>query len=223
MKNKTTLYHFVIDQSGSMAGSEQATMAGFNTQMKTIQELKTEHPDEKYLCSLTLFNAEINDVIRYADVEKLSALNIETYQPNGATALLDAIGKSIFSIKEKFGKDLSEDKMSVVLVIITDGHENCSRMYTYHDIAQLIKNLDDTQKWTFSFLGADFDAIHTSHMLNIRKENVINFSKSNYAGMMDDVSSSIRVYAKEKASGNMKHNLFDIFEKKDRRDNENNR
>jgi Mg-chelatase subunit ChlD len=146
MKNKKTLYHFVIDQSGSMAGAEQATIAGFNTQLKTIQELKTEHPDEKYLCSLTLFNAEINDVIRYADVEKLSALNIETYQPNGATALLDAIGKSIFSIKEKFGKDISEDKMSVVLVIITDGHENCSRMYTYHDISMLIKNLDGTQK-----------------------------------------------------------------------------
>ena len=223
MKNKTTLYHFVIDQSGSMAGSEKATIAGFNTQLKTIQELKTEHPDENYLCSLTLFNDEINDVFRYADVEKLRTLNIETYRPNGSTALLDAIGKSIFSIKEKFGKDISEDKMSVVLVIITDGHENCSRMYTYHDIAQLIKNLDDTGKWTFSFLGADFDAIHTSHMLNIRKENVMNFSKSNYAGMMDDVSSSIRSYAESKSSGNMKRNLFDIFEKKDRRDNENNR
>lgn len=221
MKNKTTLYHFVIDQSGSMSGSEQATIAGFNTQLKTIQELKTAHPDEQYLCSLTLFNAAIHDVFSNADVEKLSALNIETYQPNGATALLDAIGKSIFSIKEKFGKDISEDKMSVVLVIITDGHENCSRMYTYHDIAQLIKTLDDTEKWTFSFLGADFDAIHTSQMLNIRKENVMNFSKSNYADMMDDVSSSIRVYANEKASGNMKHNLFDIFEKKDRRDNNN--
>lgn len=222
MKNKTTLYHFVIDQSGSMAGAEQATIAGFNTQLKTIQELKTEHPDEKYLCSLTLFNAQINDVIRYADVEKLKALNIETYQPNGATALLDAIGKSIFSIKERFAIDIAEDKMSVVLVIITDGHENCSRMYTYHDIAQLIKTLDNTGKWTFSFLGADFDAIHTSHMLNIRKENVMNFSKSNYAGMMDDVSSSIRNYAESKSSGNMKHDLFDIFEKKDRRDNENN-
>ena len=223
MKNKTTLYHFVIDQSGSMAGSEKATIAGFNTQLKTIQELKTEHPDENYLCSLTLFNDEINDVFRYADVEKLRALNIETYRPNGSTALLDAIGKSIFSIKEKFGKDISEDKMSVVLVIITDGHENCSRMYTYHDIAQLIKTLDNTGKWTFSFLGADFDAIHTSHMLNIRKENVMNFSKSNYAGMMDDVSSSIRNYAESKSSGNMKHDLFDIFEKKDRRDNENNK
>ena len=223
MKNKTTLYHFVIDQSGSMAGAEQATIAGFNTQLKTIQELKTEHPDEKYLCSLTLFNAQINDVIRYADVEKLKALNIETYQPNGATALLDAIGKSIFSIKERFAIDIAEDKMSVVLVIITDGHENCSRMYTYHDIAQLIKTLDNTGKWTFSFLGADFDAIHTSHMLNIRKENVMNFSKSNYAGMMDDVSSSIRNYAESKSSGNMKHDLFDIFEKKDIRDNENNK
>ena len=96
-------------------------------------------------------------------------------------------------------------------------------MYTYHDIAQLIKTLDNTGKWTFSFLGADFDAIHTSHMLNIRKENVMNFSKSNYAGMMDDVSSSIRNYAESKSSGNMKHDLFDIFEKKDRRDNENNK
>lgn len=218
MKNKTTLYHFIIDHSGSMAGSEQATIAGFNTQLKTIQALKKEVPDEQYLCSLTLFNSHVEDVIKCDDVEQLQMLNAASYRPQGATALLDAIGKSIYSIKMTHEKAIAEDKMSVVLVIITDGYENCSRMYTYHDIAQLIKTLDSSGAWTFSFLGADFDAIHTSQMLNIRKENVINFSKSNYEHMMHDVSHSIRAYSKAKSSGKLKRDLFDIFTKKDRRD-----
>jgi hypothetical protein len=146
----------------------------------------------------------------------LQPLSRDNYFPSSNTALLDAIGKSIYSIKHKYADELVEDKISIVLVIITDGHENASRLYTYHDIAHMIKELDETGKWTFSFLGADFDAIHTSHMLNIRKENVINFSKSSYSGMMEDVSLSIRSYAEEKTKGNLKRDIFDIFSNKDK-------
>lgn len=217
MKNKTTLYHFIVDQSGSMAGMESETIAGFNTQLKTIQELKQTHADQTYLCSLTFFNHNVVDRIQHSDVGLINELSIETYIPNGTTALLDAIGKSIYSIKQRYGKDIAEDKMSVVVIIITDGHENASRMYSYHDVAHLIKELDDTGKWTFSFLGADFDAIHTSHMLNIRKENVMNFSKSSYAGFMGDMSDGIKAYANEKSKGNLKRDIFDIFSNKDRR------
>ena len=42
MKNKTTLYHFIVDQSSSMAGLENQTIVGFNTQLNTIQQLKKE-------------------------------------------------------------------------------------------------------------------------------------------------------------------------------------
>jgi uncharacterized protein YegL len=217
MKNKTTLYHFIVDQSGSMAGLENQTMEGFNTQLRTIQQLKMEFPDQEYLCSLTFFNQHIQDRIKFGQVENIQPLSQENYIPNGTTALLDAIGKSIYSIKNKFGKDIAEDKMSIVLVIITDGHENSSRMYSYHDVAHLIKELDGSGKWTFSFLGADFDAIHTSHMLNIRRENVMNFSKGDYSEMMEDVSNSIRHYAMEKSTGNLKRDIFDIFKNKERR------
>ena len=195
MKNTTTLYHFIVDQSGSMNGIEAETIAGFNTQLKTIKELQQTHLNETYLCTLTFLNKEVHDLIQYRNVAELKPLSIESYNPDGATALLDGIGKSIYSIKNRYGADIAEDKMSVVLIIITDGHENASRMYSYHDVAHLIKELDETGKWTFSFLGADFDAIHTSHMLNIRKENVMNFSKSSYAGFMGDVSDSIKMYA----------------------------
>ena len=217
MKNTTTLYHFIVDQSGSMNGIEAETIAGFNTQLKTIKELQQTHLNETYLCSLTFFNQEVHDLIQCRNVAELKPLSIESYNPDGATALLDGIGKSIYSIKNRYGADIAEDKMSVVLIIITDGHENVSRMYSYHDVAHLIKELDETGKWTFSFLGADFDAIHTSHMLNIRKENVMNFSKSSYAGFMGDVSDSIKMYANEKSKGNLKRDIFDIFSRKDRR------
>ena len=40
MKNNKTIYHFVVDQSGSMSGSEGATIEGFNSQLKTLKSLK---------------------------------------------------------------------------------------------------------------------------------------------------------------------------------------
>jgi len=217
MKNKTTLYHFIVDQSGSMSGVEDQTIQGFNTQLKTIQSLKNEFPDQNYLCSLTFFNHVITDQILYGEVNSINPLTSQTYCPNGTTALLDAIGGSIYGIKNRFGKELQNDEISIVLVIITDGHENASRIYSYHEVAQMIQELDETGKWTFSFLGADFDAIRTSEMLNIRKENVMNFDKSDYYDLMGDVSASIRTYAKEKSSGNLKRDIFDIFKIKDRR------
>ena len=217
MKNKKTIYHFIIDKSGSMAGMQHQAVEGFNVQVKTLQELKQTYPDQDYTVSLTFFNENVRDIISNGKVEQLVPMNPKTFRPNGSTALLDAIGKSIYQIKSDFGPALSNDEASVVMVIITDGAENSSRFYTYHEIARIIKELDETEKWTFSFLGADLDAIHTSQMLNIRRENVISFSKSDYSGMMDDVSDSIRFYENSKAEGKTKNNIFDIFDKKDRR------
>jgi len=217
MKNKKTIYHFIIDKSGSMAGMQHQAVEGFNVQVKTLQELKQTYPDQDYTVSLTFFNENVRDIISNGKVEQLVPMNPKTFLPNGSTALLDAIGKSIYQIKSDFGPALLNDEASVVMVIITDGEENASRFYTYHEIARMIKELDETEKWTFSFLGADLDAIHTSQMLNIRRENVISFSKSDYSGMMDDVSDSIRFYENSKAEGKTKNNIFDIFDKKDRR------
>ena len=217
MKNKTTLYHFIVDQSGSMAGMEQETIKGFNTQLEKIQELENQMPEQKFLCSLTFFNSIVHDLLRNEPVRQIELLNNNNYRPGGMTALLDAVGGSIDGIEKRYGNAPQNDEMSVVMVIITDGYENASRYFTYHMVANKIASLDQTGKWTFSYLGADFDAIHTSKMMNIRKENVMNFSKGNYSQMMDDLSDSIGCFAAEKRKGNLKRDILDIFEKKDRR------
>jgi len=218
MKNKTTLYHFIVDQSGSMAGMEQQAIEGFNTQLEKIQDLEKTMPDQKFLCSLTFFNSDVQEVIKNEPVNQIELLSFNNYRPGGTTALLDAVGGSIDGIEKQYSECLQNDEMSIVMVIITDGYENASRYFTYHMVAQKIVKLDETGKWTFSYLGADFDAIHTSKMMNIRRENVMNFRKKQYSSMMHDLSDSIGVYAEEKRKGNLKRDILDIFKKKDRRD-----
>jgi hypothetical protein len=107
--------------------------------------------------------------------------------------------------------------MSVVMIILTDGMENASRQFTYHQIAATIKSLEETDKWTFTFLGADIDAIHTSKMLNIREENVISFSKEDMNTMMNDVSEGMRFYSYSKNEGKTKKDFLDFIANKDRR------
>ena len=217
MKNNKTIYHFVVDQSGSMSGSEGPTIEGFNSQLKTLQQLKKENPSNEYIVSVSYFEDEVMEIVKFASIEEIQLLSRENYRPNGTTALLDGIGKSIEAIRRKYDQEIREDLASVVMVILTDGGENASKFYTRNLIAETIKELDATGKWTFSFLGADLDAVSASDNLNIRKENIISFSKGNYDKVMHQMSSSIRNYENMKSAGNMKSNLFDDIDEKDQR------
>jgi uncharacterized protein YegL len=219
MKNKKTIYHFVVDQSGSMSGSEGPTIEGFNSQLKTLQQLKSQYPDNEYIVSVTYFEDDVMDIVKFASIEQIQMLSRENYRPGGLTALLDGIGKSIEAIRSKYDQEIKEDLASVVMVILTDGGENASRFYTRNRIADTIKELDVTGKWTFSFLGADLNALEASENINIREENIISFSKENYDGIMNQMSSSIRNYESMKNMGKMKSNLFDDIDEKDQRTN----
>ena len=75
MKNKTTLYHFIVDQSGSMVGMERQAIEGFNTQLEKIQDLEKTMPDQKFLCSLTFFNSEVQDILKNEAVKQIELFN----------------------------------------------------------------------------------------------------------------------------------------------------
>ena len=217
IKNNKTIYHFVVDQSGSMSGSEGPTIEGFNSQLKTLQQLKKENPNNEYIVSVSYFEDEVREIVKFASIKEIEMLSRENYRPRGMTALLDGIGKSIETIRRKYDQEIREDLASVVMVLLTDGGENASKFYTRNLISETIKELDATGKWTFSFLGANLDAVSASDNLNIRKENIISFSKENFDNMMDQMSSSIRNYENMKSAGKMKSNLFDDIDEKDQR------
>lgn len=217
MKNKKTLYHFVLDKSGSMNNCIESTVNGYNAQLETIQKLQKEYPEQQFLVSLTIFDDKVDDVQLNQTVDAVKFLSTYRYRPSGTTALLDAIGMSINSIRIANESKILNDEMSIVMVILTDGLENASREFTFHQIAKTIKSLEETEKWTFNFLGADIDAIHTSKMLNIKTENVVSFSKSNMGEMMNHVSEGMRQYSLSKSKGITKKHFLDFLDKKDLR------
>lgn len=217
MKNKKTIYHFVLDKSGSMENCRETTVNGFNSQLETIKELQKEFPEQEFEVSLTIFDEQIDHVQSHVGISNFEYLRLSRYMPRGRTALLDAIGMSINQIRITNETKILNNEMSIVMVILTDGMENASREFTYHQIASSIKALEETDKWTFTFLGADIDAMHTSKMLNIRTENVISFNKRDMEYMMKDVSDGMKFYSQSKAQGVTKKDFLDFIANKDRR------
>ena len=145
-------------------------------------------------------------------------MTLSDFKPGGLTALFDGIGRSIDTIRLKYEQLIHEDKVSVVMVIITDGGENASKFYTKLAISEKIKLLEETGKWTFTFIGAGLDAAIVSQGLNINRENILSYDRSQISGIMEDeISQAARSYAFEKSQGNIKKTYMDEVIEKDKR------
>jgi len=213
--NNTTLYQFIIDRSGSMSGLEQMVVSGYNEHLGAVRNLQSTYPYQQFLISLLTFDDEVKWLVKPAPIQELKELPSNAFTPRGMTALLDAIGKGMHHIESEYGRKIQNDEMSVVMVIITDGAENASQFFNYKSIAKKIKERDESGKWTFSFIGCDFDAANISEQLNIRKENVRNYSKRNYGLMSKEVDSSFMRYAESKSNGSFGLKNFHFFDEED--------
>lgn len=208
MKNKKTLYHFILDSSSSMSADRVNTVNMFNKQVTTVKSLASEFPDQQFLAGLTIFNQEVNHILQETPANQLRELSYDRYFPNGMTALFDAIGESTVRIREKFGSEILDGRMSVVVIVLTDGHENASRMFDVVRIAKLIRDLEATDNWSFTILGADFDITAMSRTMNIRPTAAFNYSKADFKAMENDMSESIHAYADMKSKGFISKDFF---------------
>jgi hypothetical protein len=130
-------------------------------------------------------------------------LHVNDYRPDGYTALLDAVGMSI-----KDTEAIIRPGDDVIMLILTDGQENASQFFTFRQIAKEIERLKATEKWTFSFMGADIDAWDLASRLNIERNEVISFRKQLLNEEMENVKSHFSVYMEEKNKGEMKPAFF---------------
>ena len=198
MNKQKTIYHFVLDQSGSMSDCIDATLAGLKDQRDKIISIAKEFPEQEIRVGLTVFNYDVK--IKYEDVpaEKLPSIQQIEYRPNGSTALLDAIGLSVLKVENQ----LIGQGDTAIIVILTDGHENTSRYFSLSQIRDLIKTKENSGKFTFSFLGATLDAVDMAEKMNIRRDNSAYFEKTQMKGeVFDRVSNSIHDYMDRKRNG----------------------
>ena len=126
MKNQITELVFILDESGSMWGVTEDTIGGFNSMVAKQKNIEGE-------CKVTtvLFNNNHRTLHDRVDLRNIDVMTTKDYQPNGCTALMDAVGETIKHITMVHKYIRKEDVPSKVLfVIMTDGEENSSRRYT---------------------------------------------------------------------------------------------
>lgn len=175
MKKSKTFYHIILDQSGSMSDCVNQTLKGLADQRKEILAIANEFPDQEIRVGLTVFDHNVELKYSNLTVTELSRMNSFHYQPNGLTALLDAIGMSVAATQRL----MVNEGDSAVIIILTDGYENASKEYSQKQIKELIQAKEETRKWSFTYLGATLDTVEIAKSMNIKAENSFAFEKKN--------------------------------------------
>ena len=125
----------------------------------------------------------------------------KTYEPRGTTALLDAIGRTVTELSSALAAVPEEEKPSkVIVVIMTDGLENSSRLFSKDNVLAMITDQRDIYKWDFVYLGANQDAIATAAMMGIDAASAITY-KPNRAAAANVVCAMSAAVRRSRESG----------------------
>lgn len=164
----------VLDESGSMETLRPEAIDAFNQQVETIRQAAE---GQETTVSLVKFNTAVPDPVYWMQpVDRMAPIGPADYEPNGLTAMLDAVGLTIDRLKQAPGAD--DEDTSFLVLIISDGLENNSKRYTYESVAERIQELDGTDRWTFTYLGANQNLSVVSQRMNIPMQNVSVFAAS---------------------------------------------
>ncbi len=189
VKNNITELVFILDRSGSMAGLESDTIGGFNSLIKK-QKMQ---PGECFV-STVLFDNEstvLHDRIKLSQVNEMTERD---YVPCGSTALTDAIGGAIHHIGNIHKYARSEDVPEhTMFVIITDGYENSSHIYSSNRVKAMIENEKEKYGWEFLFIGANINAVETARHFGISEDRAVDYCADGQgtAVLYDTVSDTV--------------------------------
>ncbi len=172
MNQELTDITLILDKSGSMNSIRTDTIGGVNA----FLEKQKEVPGKAYI-SMIQFDHGYVSTYSCRNIQEAPVLTDRTYVPQGNTALLDAIGRTIVATGERLARlEESQRPGKVLMVIITDGEENSSHEYKQDVIATMIKHQEEVYNWDFVYIGANQDAITTGKAMNFAQNNSYDFA-----------------------------------------------
>ena len=173
----------VVDRSGSMSSVRDEAQGGITALIAEQFALPG-----RFTVTLSQFD-DAFDTVRRMSGEPF-AYELE---PRGMTALSYAVGMEVV----RTGQDLAglpeeERPGRVLLVVVTDGHENSSHEYTVEQVRSMLNVQREQFGWEVRFLGAD-DAAWQGEALGVGTTRYANTASGNLA-VFRTMSGSMRTY-----------------------------
>lgn len=210
MIKRKTVYHLIVDESGSMIDCVESVINGIKEQINKISTLQIDFVDEEITIGLTTFNDNVKHHFFQSKPTDVKLVDFGFFEPEGTTALYDAMGSTIKIIENEVNLD-NILSTTFVIIILTDGYENASKFYNLETIRSNISRLEKTGRWVFSFIGATLDAVIIGNDMAIKPHNSFNFDKSEMNSMVwKKLSNAMTTYFDKKSNGKNISNLFDV-------------
>lgn len=169
---------FIMDESGSMSVMGDEPLQGINNFYKKQNE------SGEFMSTLCFFSSEVKFIHKNIIGKDISVLTNEDYTPNGMTALYDAVGESV-----KY--QLEQNSKNVLVVILTDGEENSSRMYTKKDIKELLEKMEKENGWKIMYLGANQDSFKVANGIGVRNSADYEHTPDGCSGLFRRLSAEV--------------------------------
>lgn len=162
-----------LDRSGSMNGS--SWINAINTLNEYINGLKAEKVEGKV--SITAFDSfdhktRLVPLAHNQSIAYFENIHHTVISPAGLTPLYDAAAHVM-------DQALEENPEKAVVVILTDGAENCSTEYTQKSIKTKVE-LIQSKGWEVLFLGANFDVSEYARDAGMDSTKFCNFNLNDF-------------------------------------------
>ena len=189
-----TQIYVLLDRSGSMSAIADDTVGGFASFVREQRSVAG-----RCRLSLAQFDDSYERVYSAVDIQQVPPLVL---QPRGSTALHDALARLIGEAGAELSA-LPEDQRpgTVLVAVLTDGHENASREATGPLVKALVERQQNEWGWQFTYLGANQDAVLTAHGLGIRAEDALTYAAGNVDAAFSGQSAKTRRLREARLAG----------------------
>lgn len=176
---------FLGDVSGSMSSFDTKEFA------QSVTNIVRENCEDG---DVIFYGATFSDKFNiFADGVDGSTVEItaEQLRPSGLTALIPAIGRMIKHVGSRLSDMTERRPGKVIFIILSDGEQTVSMLRNRIDadapfeglngknaLKDLIDEHQNIWKWSFMFMGTNFDSISTGASFGLSAKQCINFATS---------------------------------------------